>query len=89
MRGASLRVIWLRPTGPGLAATDLLQRWSEKYPEVALTRRPGPAWTRDRAGGRVPLGPTGRGGDGGPPAGGWAARALIDRAGCPVAVVAE
>ena len=37
LRGTSLRAIWLRPTGPGLAATDVLHRWSEKYPEVALT----------------------------------------------------
>jgi nucleotide-binding universal stress UspA family protein len=88
-RGAPLEVIWLRPTGNGDAtATDALRRWAEKHPDVDLT-------TTSRYGVDIAIamaaashsaqmvivGTTGR------PAAHWAARALVDRAGCPVAIV--
>jgi hypothetical protein len=90
LRGAPLQVIWLRPTGMDGAATDLLQRWSEKYPDVAVsaTTRPGV----DRA---IALAAASRSaqlvvvGMADNRAGGWVARALVERAGCPVAVVVE
>jgi nucleotide-binding universal stress UspA family protein len=88
LRGSPVRLIWLRPPEPGCTASDLLYRWSEKYPEVAVT-----ATSRygvdaaialaaaSHSAQLVVVGTTGR------PAGGWAARALVDRAGCPVAIV--
>jgi nucleotide-binding universal stress UspA family protein len=89
LRGAPLRVIWLRPGHPGdPAAIDALRRWSEKYPDVALTTT-----TRfgvdsaialtaaSHSAQLVVVGTTGR------PGPQWVARALVDRAGCPVAIV--
>jgi nucleotide-binding universal stress UspA family protein len=89
LRGAPLEVIWLRPFGPdGAAATDALRRWSEKHPDVALATTT--RWGVDSAialsaashsAQLVVVGTTGS------PVAQWAARALMDRAGCPVAIV--
>ena len=88
LRGSPVRVIWLRPPGSGCPTSDLLCRWSEKYPEVevtAITRYGVDAAITLAAASHsaqlVVVGTTGR------PAGGWAARALVERAGCPVAIV--
>jgi nucleotide-binding universal stress UspA family protein len=88
-RGAPLEVIWLRPTGNGDAtATDALRRWSDKHPDVDLT-------TTTRYGVDIAIAMAAAShsaqmvivGTTGGPAGQWAARALVDRAGCPVAIV--
>jgi nucleotide-binding universal stress UspA family protein len=89
LRGAPLEVIWLRPFGAdGATATDALRRWSEKHPDVALatTNRYGVDSTiaisaASHSAQLVVVGTTGS------PVAQWTARALIDRAGCPVAVV--
>ena len=67
----------------------LLRRWSEKHPEVALatTTRYGvdsaiAMAAASHSAQLVVVATTGR------PAAQWAARALVDRAGCPVAIVA-
>jgi nucleotide-binding universal stress UspA family protein len=89
LRGAPLQVIWLRPAAhDDLTAIDALRRWSEKHPEVALatTTRYGvdsaiAMAAASRSCQLVVVATTGR------PAAQWVARALVDRAGCPVAVV--
>jgi nucleotide-binding universal stress UspA family protein len=88
LRGAPLEVVWLRPTRDELTATDTLRRWSEKHPDVALataTRYGVDSAIAMAAASHsaqlVVVGTTGR------PGAQWVARALVDRAGCPVAVV--
>jgi nucleotide-binding universal stress UspA family protein len=89
LRGAPLEVIWLRRFGPdGATANDALRRWSEKHPDVPLatTTRYGVDSTiamaaASHSGQLVVVGFTGG------PVGQWTARGLIDRAGCPVAIV--
>jgi nucleotide-binding universal stress UspA family protein len=89
LRGAPLEVIWLRPFGPDNAtAIDMLRRWSEKNPDVAVatTTRYGidraiAMAAASHSAQLVVMGMTGR------PVVQGIARALIDRAGCPVAIV--
>jgi len=90
LRGAPLEVVWLRPAGPhDPTATDALRRWSEKHPEVGVTMitRYGvdsaiAMSAASHSAQLVVVATTGR------PASQWAARALVGRAGCPVAVIA-
>ena len=89
LRGAPLEVMWLRADPGDSIAADAVRRWSEKHPEVALstTTRYGvdPAIAMTAASHSAQLvvvATTGR------PATQWAARALVDRAGCPVAILA-
>jgi nucleotide-binding universal stress UspA family protein len=90
LRGAPLHVIWLRLTSPaGEAATEVLRLWSEKYPDVDVTVTARPdvdavvaLAAASHSAQLVVVGTTDR------PAAQWAARALVDRAGCPIAVVA-
>ena len=89
LRGAALEVVWLRPAGPhDQAATEALRRWSEKHPEVAvsMTTRFGvdsaiALAAASHSAQLVVVATTGR------PGSQWLARALVHRAGCPVAVV--
>ena len=89
LRGTPLRVIWVGATGHAEnGASDAVQRWSQKYPDVAVSTTPWcgvDAWgalaTASRSAQLAIVGTTGR------PVSEWAARALVDRAGCPVAVI--
>jgi hypothetical protein len=82
-------VIWLRPFGPeDTTATDMLRRWSDKYPDVAVatTTRYGidraiAMAAASHSAQLVVVGLTSR------PVAQGIARALIDRAACPVAIV--
>jgi nucleotide-binding universal stress UspA family protein len=77
-RGAPLEVIWLRPTGNGDAtATDVDLTTTTRYGvDIAIAMA-----AASHSAQMVIVGTTGG------PAGQWAARALVDRAGCPVAIV--
>jgi nucleotide-binding universal stress UspA family protein len=89
LRGAGLEVVWLRAAGPhDPTATETLRRWSEKHPEVAvtMTTRYGvdsaiALAAASHSAQLVVVATTGR------PGSQWLARALVHRAGCPVAVV--
>jgi nucleotide-binding universal stress UspA family protein len=90
LRGATLEVVWLRPSGPhDPTTTETLRRWSEKHPEVAviMTTRYGvdsaiALTAASHSAQLVVVATSGR------PGSQWVARALVHRAGCPVAVVA-